>query len=88
MQYPLFFCALGLKLGIVQIINGGWLQAKAQDQWTRDLPLTAERGKIYDTTGASLAVYTTYNLYTRAREIQDPIIVAKKIVANSWFKLY
>lgn len=86
------FCALGLKLGIVQIINGGWLQAKAQDQWTRDLPLTAERGKIYDTTGASLAVsYTTYNLYTRAREIQDPIIVAKRlsqILGLNYIELY
>ncbi len=67
------FCALLIRLGVVQLINGGWLQSKAADQWTRDLPLKAERGKIYDSTGSALAVsYTTYNVYTRAREIENP----------------
>ena len=67
------FCALIVRLSVVQLINGSWLQTKAMDQWTRDLPLKAERGKIYDSTGSSLAVsYTTYNVYTRAREIIDP----------------
>ena len=67
------FCVLLIRLGVVQLINGTWLQSKAADQWTRDLPLKAERGKIYDITGSSLAVsYTTYNVYTRAREIDKP----------------
>ena len=67
------FCVLLIRLGVVQLINGKWLQSKAADQWTRDLPLKAERGKIYDITGSSLAVsYTTYNVYTRAREIDKP----------------
>lgn len=67
------FCVLLIRLGVVQLIDGAWLQSKAQDQWTRDLPLKAERGKIYDSTGSSLAVsYTTYNIYTRAREIDNP----------------
>lgn len=67
------FCVLLIRLGVVQLINGTWLQSKAADQWTRDLPLKAERGKIYDITGSSLAVsYTTYNVYTRAREIDHP----------------
>lgn len=86
------FCALGFKLGIVQIINGSYLQAKAVDQWTRDLPLTAERGKIYDTTGSALAVsYTTYNLYTRAREIKDAVEVSKtlsQILKKDYMDLY
>ncbi len=74
------FCLLGLRLGIVQIINGKNLQQKAESQWTRNLPLVAERGKIYDTTGSSLAVsYTTYNVYTRARQIKDAVGVAKKL---------
>ena len=72
------FCALVLKLGVVQIINGAWLQQKAADQWTRDLPLVAERGKIYDATGSALAVsFTTYNIYTRARQIKNPVEVSK-----------
>ena len=59
------FCVLLIRLGVVQLINGTWLQSKAADQWTRDLPLKAERGKIYDITGSSLAVsYTTYNVST------------------------
>ena len=67
------FCILLIRLGVVQLINGAWLQSKATDQWTRDLPLKAERGKIYDSTGSALAVsYTTYNIYTRAREIENP----------------
>ena len=74
------FCLLGLRLSIVQIINGKSLQEKAQSQWTRDLPLIAERGKILDTTGASLAVsYSTYDIYTRARQVEDPALVAKKL---------
>ena len=73
----LIFCLLAVRLSVVQLINGSWLQAKAQDQWTRDLPLKAERGKIYDITNASLAVsYTTYNVYSRAREIENTNAVA------------
>lgn len=74
------FCLLGLRLGVVQIINGKTLQQKAESQWTRDLPLVAERGKIYDTTGSSLAVsYTTYNVYTRAKQIKDAVKVSKTL---------
>ena len=54
------------------MITSANLQQKAENQWTRDLPITAERGKIFDKNGVSLAVsYTTYNVYTRYREIQD-----------------
>ena len=71
------FFALIVRLFFVQIINSSWLQAKASSQWTRDLPLTAERGKILDAYGATLAQsYTTYNVYTRAREIDDPVATA------------
>lgn len=66
-------CSLGVRLFVVQIINGQSLQAKATDQWTRDLSLTAPRGTFYDTTGDSLAVsYTTYDVYVRGREVTSP----------------
>ncbi|MBQ9786414.1 MAG: stage V sporulation protein D, partial [Clostridia bacterium] len=56
----------------MQVIKAKALQLKAESQWTRDLPITAERGKIFDRNGATLAVsYTTYNVYTRYREIKD-----------------
>ncbi len=66
------FCSLGVRLFVVQIIQGKSLQQKATDQWTRDLKLTAPRGTIYDTTGDTLAVsYTTYDVYVRGREVKD-----------------
>ncbi|MDD4815771.1 MAG: penicillin-binding transpeptidase domain-containing protein [Clostridia bacterium] len=59
------------------------MQSKAEDQWTRSLPIVAERGKISDTNGATLAVsYTCYNIYTRAKEIKNPVEVAE-ILAKS-----
>ena len=66
------FCSLVIRLFVVQIINGKSLQLKATDQWTRDIQIIAPRGNIYDKTGSTLATsYTTYNIYTRPREILD-----------------
>ena len=66
--FILLFC----RLFYIQVINSAALQQKAESQWTRDLPITAERGIIYDKNGAALAVsYTTYNVYTRYREVKD-----------------
>ena len=71
------FVAIIGRLLYVQVFNGGNLQAKATDQWTRSLPVTAERGTIYDKNGSALAVsYTTYNIYVRGREIKDAPQVA------------
>ena len=67
------FFALTFRLFYIQIINGETLQNKAEDQWTRSLPITAQRGNIKDTNGVSLAESVTcYNLFTRAREIKNP----------------
>lgn len=63
---------ISLRLVYVQVINGGYLQMKATEQWTRDLPVSAERGTIKDRNGASLAIsYTTYDIYVRGREVKD-----------------
>ena len=71
------FCALVVRLFVLQIISGNSLQSKATDQWTRDLAIIAPRGTIYDCLGTSLAVsYTTYNVYVRAREVTKPSEVA------------
>ena len=78
------FLLLVSRLFYLQVVCASELQTKAESQWTRDLPITAERGKIYDTNGAALAVsYTTYNVYTRYREIKDinqvALFLAKKL---------
>ena len=42
------------------------------------MPITAERGKIYDANGATLAVsFTSYDVYVRGREIKDASKVAQ-----------
>lgn len=74
------FCALGIRLFVLQIINGQSLQFRATDQWTRDLKIVAPRGTIYDRTGASLAVsYTTYNVFVRGREVKSATTVASHL---------
>lgn len=76
----LIFCSLGVRLFVVQIINGKNLQQRATDQWTRDLALTAPRGSFFDSTGDTLAVsYTTYDVYVRGREVKSPTHTATVI---------
>ncbi len=61
----------------MQIIEGNTLQARALDQWTRDLSLSGLRGKILDREGNVLASsYTSYNVYTRASNVRDSAAVA------------
>ena len=74
----LLFIALIVRLFFVSTLDSQRLQNMALSQWTRDLPITAERGKIYDTSGATLAVsFTTYDVYLRGREIKDASKVAQ-----------
>ena len=78
----ILFCSIVGRLLYVQVFQGGVLQGRALDQWTRGLPLTAKRGEIYDANGSSLAVsYTTYNIYVRSREVKDKQQVAS-ILSN------
>lgn len=68
------------RLFSLQIIKGSDLQAKAVDQWTRDLPITPKRGEILDTNGNVLASSkTAYTVYVRAKSVTDPLTVAKKL---------
>ena len=76
----ILFSAVVCRLLYLQVFKGGFLQAKATDQWTRDLPITAQRGSIYDANGSALAVsYTTYNIYVRAREVKNSTSVANTL---------
>lgn len=80
MVISFIFSALFVRLFVLQIVDGKSLQIKATDQWTRDLAIVAPRGRIYDKTGATLAVsYTTYNVYVRAREVKNPELVSQKL---------
>lgn len=60
------------RLGYIQIIWGKQLQAKASEQWQRDLPVKAYRGDIVDTNGVVLATTKTcYTLYVRPKSVVD-----------------
>ncbi len=49
------------------------LLSRALDQWTREIPVVAERGKIFDRNGELLAGnQTAYSVYARANAVTDP----------------
>lgn len=74
------FVMVTSKLFYTQIVSGEELRAKALDQWTRDVPLKAERGSILDTNGLILAgTETSYSCFIRPSCITDPALVAKAI---------
>lgn len=83
---------ISARLFYVQVINGGYLQMKATEQWTRDLPVSAERGSILDRNGATVAVsYTTYDIYVRGREVKDAGNTAKilsEILSLDYLKIF
>ncbi len=70
----IFLCMLllCLRLGWIQIVKGDELSDKAIQQQTRDTPVEAERGVIYDTNGNELAVSVTcYTIWARPTDIKS-----------------
>lgn len=66
------FLSLFARIFYVQIIWGDELQVKAIDQWTREIPVIAERGCITDANGIILAGNeSTYTVFVRARSVED-----------------
>ena len=56
----------------VQVIWGEELQKKAIDQWTREIPIIAARGKIVDENGVLLADNDdTYTVFVRKKAVSD-----------------
>ena len=48
------------------------MQEKAIDQWTREIPVVAERGKIFDVNGVILADNDdTYTVFVRKKAVKD-----------------
>lgn len=56
----------------VQVIWGAELVLRATDQWNREIPVVAARGKIYDRNGQLLAGNAaTYSVFARPSSIED-----------------
>ena len=66
------------RLFYVQIIWGNALQEKAIDQWTREIPIVASRGKITDVNGVVLVDNNdTYTVFARKKALNDVNETAK-----------
>lgn len=74
------FLLLFSRLCYVALVDGRELTARALEQWSRDLPITAERGLIKDRNGIVLAGNeTSYSVYLRPRLVEDGETVAKEL---------
>ncbi|MDU4859465.1 MAG: stage V sporulation protein D [Terrisporobacter othiniensis] len=66
------FLALVFRIGYLQLIKGEWLSTKASEQQTREIPIEAKRGTIYDTNMKELAVSVTkYTVWCKPVEVKD-----------------
>ena len=75
----LFLCVIG-RLFYVQVIWGEDLQEKAIDQWTREIPVVATRGKIVDVNGVVLVDNDdTYTVFVRKKAVEDLDKLAKTL---------
>ncbi|MBR2323985.1 MAG: stage V sporulation protein D, partial [Clostridia bacterium] len=64
----------------MQINSYSYLQNYALDQWTRDLPIRANRGEIYDRNGVILATnQTSYDIYLRPRMVENDEYTAQTL---------
>lgn len=64
----------------VQVIRGEDLQEKAIDQWTREIPVIASRGKITDRNGVVLAENAdTYTVFVRKSAVKDAQTTARAL---------
>ncbi len=76
----ILFVSLIGRLGYIQIAKGQWLADKAEDLWSRDIPVEAKRGKIFTQDGETLA----YNISSPSVmaipvQIKDPNLTAKEL---------
>ena len=68
------------RLLYVQVIWGDDLQQKAIDQWTREIPIIASRGKLVDTNGVILVTNDdTYTVFVRKNAVKDLKSLAKSL---------
>lgn len=80
------FCLLAGRFCYIQLIWQDKLLSLAVDQWTREIPVVAERGDITDRNGRVLAGNSlTYSVFVRSRAVEDKAGTAK--ILSSVFSL-
>ncbi|MGM8214378.1 stage V sporulation protein D [Bacillaceae bacterium W0354] len=76
----IYFLIMFGRLAFVQLIESDEILAKAEDLWSRDIPLVAERGKILDRNGEVLVDnQLAPTLVVVPRQIEDAERVANKL---------
>ena len=68
----IIFTLLSIRLGWIMLVDGEEYSDKAIEQQTKDTPITAKRGQIYDRNKKELAVNApTYTVWVRPAEVRD-----------------
>ena len=76
------FCILCARFFYVQVAWSGELAGRAIDQWTREIPVIAERGAITDRNGELLASNATkFSVFARSNAVTDAEDAAQKLSA-------
>ncbi len=72
MAITFLFCLFLARFFYIQVIWRNELSVRALDQWTREIPVHAGRGNIYDNSGELLAGNEPrYAVYARANAVED-----------------
>lgn len=72
MAIAFLFCLFLGRFLYVQVIWRETLVYRALDQWTREVPVIAQRGRIFDRNGELLAGnVAAYSVFARANAVQD-----------------
>lgn len=76
----ILFFLLVTRTAYLQLIKGDWLSTKAIEQQTREVPIPAKRGNIYDKNMKELAVsITKYTVWCKPVEVEDKELAIKKL---------
>src|SRR5215510_10188960 len=80
--FGLCFCAILIRLVIVQVFQHAYLRDLAARQYSRNITLHPERGRILDRHGRVLATSVPVpSAYAIPQEIDNPDAVAKQVAA-------
>ena len=72
MAITFLFLSLMVRFFYIQVVWSEELNYRALDQWTREIPIVAERGKIVDRNGRILADNNTaYTVFARSNAVKD-----------------
>ncbi len=75
--------AVAARTGYIQIVKADEYSAKALSQHTKDLPITAKRGTIYDTNMKALAInQSTSTIWVRPADVADAEKKSKGFTKN------